>query len=255
MATYKKKYKAEGKKEQQEVDESQFETAGVLNTLEETATKSEKWIETNSKPLFSALVAIVVLFLCFLGYTKYVSQPNELEAANELAFPRKFYDQASKAGVGIDSLLMLGLEGADGNYGFLDIAASYSGTSAGNLANYYAGVSYLEMKQYDKAIEYLENFDSEDEMLGPVALGAVGDAFADINQAEQALEYYEKAAKKKNNDFTAPLFLYKAGMTAMQLEEFDKAATLFTKIKENYPTSAEAKDVEKFINAALYAKK
>ncbi|EAR12033.1 hypothetical protein PI23P_11887 [Polaribacter irgensii 23-P] len=255
MATYKKKYKAEGKKEQQEVDESQFETAGVLNTLEETATKSEKWIETNSKPLFSALVGIVVLFLCFLGYTKYVSQPNELEAANELAFPRKFYDQASKAGVGIDSLLMLGLEGADGNYGFLDIAASYSGTSAGNLANYYAGVSYLEMKQYDKAIEYLENFDSEDEMLGPVALGAVGDAFADINQAEQALEYYEKAAKKKNNDFTAPLFLYKAGMTAMQLEEFDKAATLFTKIKENYPTSTEAKDVEKFINAALYAKK
>jgi tetratricopeptide (TPR) repeat protein len=255
MATYKKKYKAEGKKEQQEVDESQFETAGVLNTLDETASKSEKWIEKNSKPLFSGLVAVVVVFLSFLGYTKYVSQPNELEAANELAFPRSFYDQASKAGVGIDSLLMLGLEGADGNYGFLDIAASYSGTSAGNLANYYAGVSYLEMKQYDKAIEYLENFDSEDEMLGPVALGAVGDAFADINQAQQALEYYEKAANKKENNFTAPLFLYKAGMTAMELEKFDKAATLFTKIKENHPTSAEAKDVEKFINAAIYAKK
>ena len=123
MATYKKKYKAEGKKEQQEVDESQFETAGVLNTLEETASKSEQWIEKNSKPLFTALVAVVVIFLSFLGYTKYVSEPNELEAANELAFPRKFYDQASKAGSGIDSLLLLGLEGADGNYGFLDIAS------------------------------------------------------------------------------------------------------------------------------------
>ena len=255
MATYKKKYKAEGKKEQQEVDESQFETAGVLNTLEETASKSEQWIEKNSKPLFTALVAVVVVFLSFLGYTKYISEPNELEAANELAFPRKFYDQASKAGSGIDSLLTLGLEGADGNYGFLDIASAYSGTSAGNLANYYAGVSYLEMKQYDKAIEYLENFDSEDEMLGPVALGAVGDAFADIDQGQQALEYYEKAATKKKNDFTAPLYLYKAGMTAMGLEKFGKAATLFTKIKENYPTSEQAKDVEKFINAATYAKK
>ena len=255
MATYKKKYKAEGKKEQQEVDESQFETAGVLNTLEETASKSEQWIEKNSKPLFTALVAVVVVFLSFLGYTKYISEPNELEAANELAFPRKFYDQASKAGSGIDSLLTLGLEGADGNYGFLDIASAYSGTSAGNLANYYAGVSYLEMKQYDKAIEYLENFDSEDEMLGPVALGAVGDAFADIDQGQQALEYYEKAAAKKKNGFTAPLYLYKAGMTAMGLERFGKAATLFTKIKENYPTSEQAKDVEKFINAATYAKK
>lgn len=255
MATYKKKYKVEGKKEQQEVDESQFETAGVLNTLEETASKSEQWIEKNSKPLFTALVAVVVVFLSFLGYTKYISEPNELEAANELAFPRKFYDQASKAGSGIDSLLTLGLEGADGNYGFLDIASAYSGTSAGNLANYYAGVSYLEMKQYDKAIEYLENFDSEDEMLGPVALGAVGDAFADIDQGQQALEYYEKAAAKKKNGFTAPLYLYKAGMTAMGLEKFGKAATLFTKIKENYPTSEQAKDVEKFINAATYAKK
>ena len=254
MATYKKKFKAEGKKEQQTFDESEFETAGVLNTLEETASKSEQWIEKNSKPLFSALIAVVVIFLGYLGYTKYISEPNEIEASNELAFPRKYYDQASTAGSGIDSLLTLGLEGVDGKYGFLDIADSFSGTNAGNLANYYAGVSYLEMKQYDKAIEYLEKFNSNDEMLGPVTLGAVGDAFADINQPEQALEYYQKAANKKDNDFTSPLFLYKAGMTAMELEKFDKAESLFTKIKENYPTSDQGRDVAKFINAAKYAK-
>jgi len=253
MATYKKKYKAEGKKEQKEFDESEFETAGVLNTLEETASKSEQWIEKNSKPLFSALIAVVVIFLGYLGYTKYISEPNEIEASNELAFPRKYYDQASTAGSGIDSLLTLGLEGVDGKYGFLDIADSFSGTNAGNLANYYAGVSYLEMKQYDKAIQYLERFNSNDEMLGPVSLGAVGDAFADINQPEQALEYYQKAANKKDNDFTSPLFLYKAGMTAMELQKFDKAESLFTKIKDNYPTSDQGRDVEKFINAAKYA--
>ncbi|MFQ3296650.1 MAG: tetratricopeptide (TPR) repeat protein [Polaribacter sp.] len=253
MATYKKKYKAEGKKEQQQFDESEFETAGVLNTLDETASRSEKWIEKNSKTLFYALVAIVIVFLGYLGYTKYISEPNEIEASNELAFPRKFYEQASTAGSGIDSLLTLGLEGADGKYGFIDIAKSYSGTNAGNLANYYAGVSYLEMKQYDKAIEYLENFNSNDEMLGPVTLGAVGDAFADINQPKEALEYYVKAASKKDNNFTTPLFLYKAGLTAMELKKFDKAASLFTKIKENYPTSDQGRDVAKFINAAKYA--
>ena len=253
MATYKKKYKPEGNKEQQEFDESEFETAGVLNTLEETASKSEQWIEKNSKPLFYSLVGVVLIFLSFLCYTRYISEPNEIEAANELAFPRNFYDQACTAGSGIDSLLTLGLEGADGKYGFIDIADSYSGTNAGNLANYYAGISYLEMKQYDKAIEYLENFNSNDEMLGPVAIGAIGDAFADINQPEQALEYYEKAANKKENDFTSPLFLYKAAMTAMETEKFDKAESLFTKIKENYPASDQGRDVEKFINAAKYA--
>jgi len=253
MATYKKKYKAEDKKTENQIDESEFETAGVLNTLEETASKSEQWIEKNSKALFYALIAIVVLFLAFLSYTKYIVDPNETEASNELAFPRKYFNEAATAGAGIDSLLTLGLEGADGKYGFLDIATSFSGTAAGNLANYYAGVSYLKMKEYDKAIDYLSKFDSDDEILGPVSLGAIGDAFADINQPEEALSYYEEAANKKNNDFTTPLFLFKAGQIAIELKKFDKAEDLFTKIKKNYAKSDQGRDIEKYIAAAKYA--
>ena len=204
--------------------------------------------------MFSALVSIVVIFLAFLGYNKYITEPNELEASNELAFPRKYFDEAATAGSGIDSLLNLGLEGADGRYGFLDIAESFSGTDAGNLANYYAGVSYLQLKDYENAIAYLSKFDSDDEMLGPVSLGAIGDAFSDIDQQKDALEYYEKAANKRNNEFTTPLFLYKAGQIAMLLEDYSKAEELFTKIKKNYSKSDQGKDIDKFINAAKYAK-
>jgi len=254
MATYKKRgYKPKNKKEElaQDMDST---TAEVFNTLDETASKSEQWIEKNSKPLFYGLVGLVVIFLVFLGYNKYIVEPNELEASNELAFPRKYFDEASTAGSSnIDSLLTLGLEGADGNYGFVDIAESYSGTDAGNLANYYAGVSYLQLKKYDKAIEYLSKFNSDDEMLGPVALGAIGDAFSDIDQQEDALDYYEKAANKKDNKFTTPLFLYKAGQTAMLLKDYSKAETLFTRIKDNYPNSDQGNNIDKFINAAKYA--
>ena len=253
MATYKKKYKAEGKKAENIVDESEYETAGVLNTLDETASKSEQWIEKNSKPLFYGLVGIVIVFLAYWAYNNFVVEPNETEATNELAFPRKHFNDAAIAGSGIDSLLTLGLEGANGKYGFVDIAASYGGTSAGNLANYYAGVSYLQMKKYDKAIEYLSNFNSDDEMLGPVAIAAIGDAFADINQPEDALNYYEKAANKKSNEFTTPMFLFKAGQTAMELKNYSKAETLFTKIKENYSKSDQGRDIEKYIAAAKYA--
>ena len=254
MATYKKRgYKPKNKKEElaQDMDST---TAEVFNTLDETASKSEQWIEKNSKPLFYGLVGLVVIFLVFLGYNKYIVEPNELEASNELAFPRKYFDEASTAGSSnIDSLLTLGLEGADGNYGFVDIAESYSGTDAGNLANYYAGVSYLQLKKYDKAIEYLSKFNSDDEMLGPVALGAIGDAFSDIDQQEDALDYYEKAANKKDNEFTTPLFLYKAGQTAMLLKDYSKAETLFTRIKDNYPNSDQGNNIDKFINAAKYS--
>lgn len=255
MATYKKRgYKPKNKNEEQQVDNMDSTTAEVFNTLDETASKSEQWIEKNSKVLFSALVSIVVIFLAFLGYNKYITEPNELEASNELAFPRKYFDEAATAGSGIDSLLNLGLEGADGRYGFLDIAESFKGTDAGNLANYYAGVSYLQLKDYENAIAYLSKFDSDDEMLGPVSLGAIGDAFSDIDQQKDALEYYEKAANKRNNEFTTPLFLYKAGQTAMLLEDYSKAEELFTKIKKSYSKSDQGKDVEKFINAAKYAK-
>ncbi|MGY0408435.1 MAG: hypothetical protein ACWIPJ_08795, partial [Polaribacter sp.] len=129
MATYKKKgHKSQDKTAQQKADSMHSTTAEVFNTLDETASKSEQWIEKNSKLLFIALIGIVVLFLGYLGYTKYISEPKELDASNELAFPRKYFDEAATAGSGIDSLLTLGLEGADGKYGFIDIADSYSGT-------------------------------------------------------------------------------------------------------------------------------
>jgi tetratricopeptide (TPR) repeat protein len=250
MATYKKKG---FKKEQKQAEELQSTTAEVFNTLDETASKSEQWIEKNSKPLFLGLVAIVVVVLAVLGYNKYIVEPNEVKASNEIAFPRKHFNEASTAGSGIDSLYTLGLEGADGKYGFLDIASEFSGTKAGNLANYYAGVSYLRMKKYDKAIDFLSKFSSDDEILGPTALGAIGDAFADINQPEDALNYYEKAANKKSNEFTTPLFLFKAAQTAMELKDYSKAESLYTKIKDNHSKSDQGRDIEKYINSAKYA--
>jgi len=254
MATYKKRgHKPNNKKEEQQVQELDSTTAEVFNTLDETASKSEQWIEKNSKSLFTGLIVVVLIFLGFLAYNNFIVEPNEQEASNELAFPRKYFDEAKGTTTGIDSLLHLGLEGADGNYGFLDISESFSGTKAGNLANYYAGVSYLQLKQYKKAIEYLSKFESEDAMLAPVALGAIGDAFADIDQQKEALDYYEQAANKKANSFTTPLYLYKAGLTALDLKKFNKAEKLFARIKENYPKSDQGKGIEKFINAAKYA--
>jgi len=254
MGTYKKKgYKTSDKLDQQQVDESQSTTASVVSALEDTASKSEQWVEKNSRPLFIGLVTVVIILLGLLAYNKYIIEPQELDASNELAFPRKYFNNASVAGSSVDSLLVLGLEGADGKYGFVDISEKFSGTKAGNLANYYAGVSYLQLKEYDKAIDYLGKFNSDDELLGPVALGAIGDAFADINQPKQALDYYQLAANKRDNEFTTPLFLQKAGLTAMELKDFKKAERFFTKIKEQYSKSEQGINADKYINAAKYA--
>lgn len=253
MATYKKRGSKPKDRKGQQAADMQSTTAEVFNTLDETASKSEQWIEKNSKPLFYGLILVIAVVLGFLGYQSYVVEPAETDASNELAFPRKHFNEAMNASSGVDSLLSLGLQGADGKYGFLDIAKKFSGTKAGNVANYYAGVSYLKMKEYQSAIEYLDQFDSDDDILGPTALGAIGDAFADLDQQDEALDHYEKAANKKDNEFTTPLFLFKAGKTAMDLGEYAKAEKFFTRIKDKYPTTQIARDIDKHINSAKYA--
>lgn len=260
MATYKKRgYKPKKEKVTQEVeetfDETQSTTAEVFNTLDETANKSEEWIEKNSKPLFYGLVAIAALILVYLAYSKFIAEPKQQEASNELAYPRALFDEAATfAGTKADSIYNLALiGGVDGKYGFIDIADQFGGTKAGNLANYYAGISYLKMKKYEEAINYLSSFKSDDELLGPTALGAIGDAFADINQPKEALDYYQQAANKKDNQFTTPLFLFKAAQIAMDLKEYSKAEKLYTTIKEKYADSDQGRDIEKYINSAKYA--
>ncbi|MDG1039506.1 MAG: tetratricopeptide repeat protein [Polaribacter sp.] len=252
MATYKKR--GSKPKDNREQVQEQSTTAEVFNTLDETASKSEQWIEKNSKPLFYGLVLVALVILGYLGYSKYVIEPTEKEASNELSFPRKHFDEANNASIGVDSLLNLGLDGADGKYGFVDIANTYSATAAGNLANYYAGLSYLKLKQYDKAVDYLSKFSSDDLGIGPVALGAIGDAFADINQFDDAIDYYIKATQKENN-YTTPLYLFKAAQLSMSLKEYNNALTYFQKIKSDFPTSFQAGDIDKYISSAKFAAK
>lgn len=253
MATYKKR--GAKKKHAQVNIEDGSTTAEVFNTLDETASRSEQWVIKNQKGIFVFLALVVVGILGFMGYQKYIQEPIEKEAANELAFPKVYFEDASTNSVAADSLYTLALNGADGKYGFIDVASEYSGTKAGNLANYYAGISYLRLKNYTEAINHLDKFSSEDELLGAIAKGSIGDAFADLNQPEDAYDYYMEAAKLRDNNFTTPLYLFKAGNTAMELGKYSDAKKIFETIKNDYPNATEANDIEIYINKATYAVK
>ena len=136
--------------------------------------------------------------------------------------------------------MLIFLNGGEGKYGFLDIIDNYGGTSAGNRAKYYAGMAYLNIGNYQEAIDHLDNFKSDDEMLAPLAKGAIGDAFAQLDQNEEALKYYEEAAAMRDNAVTTPRFLLKAGIAAMNLGKADAALKHFSMLDEKYTTSAEA---------------
>jgi len=143
-----------------------------------------------------------------------------------------------------DSLFKLALNGAQGKYGFLDIVNEYSGTKAANLANYSIGMSYLNLKEYDKAISYLEKFNSDDILLKSISLGAIGDCFLELNQPKKAYEYYQKAFKHNENIYTTPKYLFKAALIGSELGEYRSAINFLNRIKEEFPDSYESSLVE-----------
>jgi tetratricopeptide (TPR) repeat protein len=168
---------------------------------------------------------------------------------NEMYQAQQYFNDAV-AGVEKDSMFTLSLNGGEGKFGMLDIAKEYSGTKAGNLANYYAGIAYLNLKDYQNAISYLSEFKSTDEILGPIAKGGIGDAFVQLNQPEDALDYYVQAAEMKTNNFTTPTYLYKAGTIALQLGKNAEALKYFKRIKDEFPSSTEAANIDVFIGRA-----
>ena len=188
MATYKKRGgKPKSKVDKQQSIEDGSTTAEVFNSLDDGASKTEQWFIANQKYIFIVVGFIASLILGFLGFDKFVQQPKEIQAMNEMYFAQKYFDEAVGS-INNDSLYILSLSGDGAKYGMLDIADIYSNTKAGNLANYYAGMAYMNMKDYVKAIEYLNAFDSEDDVLGPIAKGGIGDAFVQLDQLEDAYQ-------------------------------------------------------------------
>ncbi|MAP53384.1 tetratricopeptide repeat protein [Altibacter sp.] len=250
MATYKKRGgKPKTKVEKQSQLEENSTTAEVFNTLDEGASRTEAWVEKNQKYILITVGAVALCVLGYLGYQQFIQGPKESEAMNEMYQAQDYFEQALTA-TAKDSLYNLSLNGGEGQYGFLDIIDNYGGTPAGNLANYYAGMAYINTGEYQKAIDHLDDFKSDDAMLGPLAKGAIGDAFAQLGQPDDALGYYEKAVSLSDNEVTAPRFLLKAGLTAMSLNKFDVALKHFNRINEEYPKSAEATKANLYIGQA-----
>lgn len=266
MATYKKRgYKVKTKVEKEKevpAEEIDSTTAEVFNTLDETASKTEEWVADKQKYIFIGIGAIAVVLLGYLIYTKVFFAPQEQEAANEVFQANSYFNQALNVNMndkvvnGIatrDSLFNLALEGGEGKYGYLNIIKNYPGTSTANLANYSAGIAYLNMNNYEKAIEHLSDFKSSDIIIGAKAKGALGDAFAQLDQQKEALEYYEKAFQHSTNDATTPIYLLKAGITALDLGEAGKALQYFNRIEtefSNFKNTADGKMLEVYIGKA-----
>ena len=209
--------------------------------VEEALSKTEQYIFDNQKSLLTILVAIVGLIALFSVYQNFYISPLEKEAQTEMYLAELAFQKDS---------FELALNGADLQFlGFVDISSDYSSTKAGMLANYYAGLCYLNLADYNNAIDFFGSFSSDDIILSSLASGCTGDAYLELGDTENALKSY-KDATSSNNSFTSPKYLMKMAMIHEMNEDYSSSLEIYNKIKSDYIDSREAKTIEKFIARA-----
>jgi len=212
-----------------------------LEEVESALSRTERYIEDNQKPLTIIILALVVVVIVFMGYKRFLVIPAEKEAQSQMFMAERYFEQDS---------FNLALYGDGNNLGVLDIIDDYGITKSSELAHYYAGISFLNLGEFELAIEQLEKFSSNDKMINLIAKGAIGDAYLELGEPSKAITYYEKAATTEDNVFVNPIYLMKAGQVYESQEKFQKALETYKKIKDNYPESQEAQDIEKYIAKA-----
>jgi tetratricopeptide (TPR) repeat protein len=241
MATYKKrgaKKSITPSKENEAVQEST--TAEVFETLDTTANKTEEWVVRYQNVILSFIGLVAIGVLGYLGYTNFIIKPKAREAVSELNQAQYYFELAVNS-VNSDSLYRRALVGGEGKYGFLDIIENYKGTPAAKLATYSAGMAYLNLNEYENAITYLDKFSADDILLSALAKGAIGDAYAQLGQIEDAYAYYLEASQISENMYSTPKYLYKAAMLGAENGKIKQAISFLERIEKEYPKAEEAK--------------
>lgn len=116
------------------------------------------------------------------------------------------------------------------------VADKYNGEPAGKLGALYAGEILYDRGEYEEAAQYLKKFSSDDSILEANALVLTGDCYVNLNNYEEALNYYQKAIRKANgNSQIVPRVLLKEANIYDAQGNFQKALECYTVIQQNYP--------------------
>ena len=217
------------------------ENEELIVDVQEVYSKTETFIDQNKSLITGLVGGLIVLISGYFAYNSLYLGPLEDEAREEMFMAEKYFK--------LDSF-NLAIDGRADFAGFIEIADKYGSTKAGDLANYYLGMSFLNLGEFESAIDALNQFDGDDEILATLAIGAKGDALLELENTEKAIDQYEKAANRKTNEFTTPFFFMKAARAQEMVGDYKAAAENYNKIKTDYKKSPEANDIDKFIARA-----
>lgn len=228
---------------EKEIEETVEEQVEQAQDYFEGAEEEKSFFERNLIPI---LIGMVVLFGAFFGIRYWMQSSAAADAATaDEIWRAEVYLHGDnpnyEAAINGDSL---------GNEGFAVLADELAGTTGGNIATYDLGIAYLNNGQYEEAIEALSSVSFEDQLVSTIAIGAIGDAYMQLDNKNEAIAYYKKAITNSNNSFTCPIYLKKCALAHETLGQYNEAITQYERIEKEFPESAEGKIIAKYLAKA-----
>ncbi len=205
--------------------------------VKSTVSATENFFIQNRKRLIIALVAVVVVGLGIMGYSKWVYAPSVAQAQEDSYVAELNFQQGE---------FELALNGDGVNKGFAQVCSEY-GAKAGKAVYLYAGICCAQLGQWEEALSYLKKYKGTEPILAARSLALQGDCYSALADNAQAAAYYVRAAQKADNPFAAE-YLVKAGKAYKALGQKDKALEAYKTVKQKYQMSIEYSLIDKYIN-------
>ena len=201
--------------------------------MEQQVSKTEAFFEKNKRAIMIAVIAVIAVVVCAILLNNYYFQPRQDKASTELAKAQELFVQDQ-----YDKALPL----------FQKVVDEYSSTDAGNLAQLYIGLCQANLGKWQEAVNAIGSFSGKkDQMITPAAEGALGNAYANLNQLDKAVEHLKKAASMADNNSLSPTFLIQAGEILESQGKKDEALKLYQEVKEKYFNSMQYQTIDAYI--------
>lgn len=218
---------------------SQKKADETLVDIVEVRDRAQNFLEDNQNYVLGALVALVVIVGGVFAYNHFYKAPRQAEAMEQMFQAQVQFER--------DSFTLALTKPGAGYLGFLDIIDNYGGTEAANLASYYAGISYLNLGQFEAALDYLKSYKAKGRITPVMKLGAMGDAYSELQDFDKAMKHYQRAVKESENEVLTAYYLKKVGLLHERNGNFQEAKKTYERIKAEFPLTPDGSDIEKYI--------
>lgn len=216
------------------------DTKNKAENEQEAVDKAMGYWEKNSKKVLTIAVAVIVVAGGYLAYKNFVQIPAEQKANEDLFAAESYFRKDS---------FNLALNGVANTPGFLKVISKHGGTKAANIAHLYAGQCYLQLGEYQKAVDQLEDFSSNGaKQVEAKAEGLLGDALAELKKNDDAIAHYKKAGTIFPDDQAiSSEYLFRGGLLSELAGKEDQAAEMYQLIKDLYPRTEKGFVIDKYL--------